>query len=379
MKKNQISFKIHFFHTPFRLPRRRNQFFDSKLNSDVEWVSDLNFSATKAFDLNELSPFRDLFSPFHPHSYTIKGNFLRPSKKMKPTLQIFTIRHQNLLTQLKIDFTNEVENLSNRCTKLTKTIRQYRIRTSVFVLLPFLYAFISFTFQGWIQYRAFCSGRTPGALVKTIRYSKFRIIFVISVCNLTLPLTLPYFLLYLTSYLIIPYVLLYFTIPYLKPTLCLTLPYILTYLTFYFTLPYLMSYLTIPYLTSYLALLNHTIPYLSIPYFLPCHLRSYLTLRLTLPYLTNLTSYLTLPYLMSYLTILYLTSYLTLPYLTLPYLTIPYILSYLTLCLTLPYLKSYLTLPYILCYLTSYLTIHLMLPYVLPYLTLHLTSYLTLH
>ncbi len=40
----------------------------------------------------------------------------------------------------------------------------------------YLYAFISFTFQGWIRYRSGCSGRTPGALVKTIKYSKFRII-----------------------------------------------------------------------------------------------------------------------------------------------------------------------------------------------------------
>ncbi len=27
---------------------------------------------------------------------------------------------------------------------------------------PFLYAFISFIFQGWIRYLSFCSGRTPG-------------------------------------------------------------------------------------------------------------------------------------------------------------------------------------------------------------------------
>ncbi len=42
--------------------------------------------------------------------------------------------------------------------------------------ISFLYAFISFTFQGWIRYRSFCSGRTLGALVKTVKYSKFRII-----------------------------------------------------------------------------------------------------------------------------------------------------------------------------------------------------------
>ncbi len=54
----------------------------------------------------------------------------------------------------------------------------------------FLYAFISFTFQGWIRYRSFCSGRTRGALVKTIKYSKLQIILVIPVCNLTLRLTL---------------------------------------------------------------------------------------------------------------------------------------------------------------------------------------------
>ncbi len=133
----------------------------------------------------------------------------------------------------------------------------------------FLYAFISFTFQGWIRYWSFCSGRTPGTLVKTIIYSKFRIILVIPVCNLTLHrwrLTLPYL-----------------TLPYL--TLCLTLSYIL---------PYLRSYLT-PYFT-----LPYRLP--TLPYILP-----YLSLHVTLPYLTNITSY--------------LTSYLTIPY-VLPYLTI---------------------------------------------------------
>ncbi len=78
----------------------------------------------------------------------------------------------------------------------------------------------------------FCSGRTPGALVKTIKYSKFQIILFISVCNFTFYLTLPYILPYLTlrltlhyltSYLTLPYVLPYFTLPY--HTLCLTLLY----------------------------------------------------------------------------------------------------------------------------------------------------------
>ncbi len=36
-------------------------------------------------------------------------------------------------------------------------------------LTVFLYAFISFTFQVWIRYRSFCSGRTLGALVKTMK------------------------------------------------------------------------------------------------------------------------------------------------------------------------------------------------------------------
>ncbi len=79
----------------------------------------------------------------------------------------------------------------------------------------FLCAFISFTFQGWIQYPSFCSGRTMGALVKTFKNSKFRIILVISVCSLTLPLTLPYFLPYLTIYLTLPYLMSYLNIPYL--------------------------------------------------------------------------------------------------------------------------------------------------------------------
>ncbi len=61
--------------------------------------------------------------------------------------------------------------------------------------------------------------------MKTVKYSKFRIILVIPVCNLTLHLTLPYFL------------------PYL--TIRLTLSYCMSYLT----LLYLMSYLTLPYLT----------------------------------------------------------------------------------------------------------------------------------
>ncbi len=103
--------------------------------------------------------------------------------------------------------------------------------------LIFLYAFISFTFQGWIRYRSFCSGRTPGALVKTITYSKFRIILFIPVCNLTLHLTF---------------------LPYL--TICRTLPYRMSYLTLPYVLPYFtVSYLTIPYV----------LPHLTLPYILP--------------------------------------------------------------------------------------------------------------
>ncbi len=85
----------------------------------------------------------------------------------------------------------------------------------------FLYTFISITFQGWIQYRSFCSGRTMGALVKTIKYS--------SMCNLTLPLTLLYSLLYL-------------------------LPYLTSYFTSYLTLPYILPYLTLPYIIPYITL-----------------------------------------------------------------------------------------------------------------------------
>ncbi len=103
---------------------------------------------------------------------------------------------------------------------------------------------------------------------KNYKYSKFRIILIIPVCNLTLHLTLPYFLPSLTIHLTLPYIL-----PYRMSYL--TLPYLMSYLTVcYLTLPYLMSYLTLQYIT------------------LPYH---------TLPYLT--THYLTLPYLMSYLTL----------------------------------------------------------------------------
>ncbi len=114
------------------------------------------------------------------------------------------------------------------------------IHLALFQFRLFLCSFISFTFQGSIQYLSFCSGRTPGALVKTIKYSKFRIICVISVCNLTLPLTLPYH----TSYLTLPYITLhltlhYLTLPYLNPT------YLMSYLTSYFTLPYVLLYLTL--------------------------------------------------------------------------------------------------------------------------------------
>ncbi len=122
-------------------------------------------------------------------------------------------------------------------------------------ILAFLYALISFTFQGWILYRSFCSGRTPEALVKTIKYLKFKIILVIPVCNLTLPLTLPYHmscltLPYLTSYLTLPYVLPYLTISYV-----LTWPYVLPYLTLpYLTLRLTLPFCTLPYLTSDLAL-----------------------------------------------------------------------------------------------------------------------------
>ncbi len=164
---------------------------------------------------------------------------------------------------------------------------------------------ISFTFQSWILYPSFCSGRMPGALVKTSKYSKFRIILGIPVRNFTLPLTLPYFirstLPYLTFYL----------------TLCLTLPYLtLPYLT----LPYLTSYLALPYRTSYITL-RLTLPYL----------RSYLTLHPTLQTLP-LTLHFTLPpYVLPYHTLLYI----------LPYLTSPHLTSYLTLGLT--YLMSYLT------------------------------------
>ncbi len=151
----------------------------------------------------------------------------------------------------------------------------------------FLYAFISFTFQGWIRYQSFCSGRTPGVLVKTIKYLKFQIILVILVCNLTLPLILPSLLLYLAlPHITLPYLMSYHTLLYLT----LTLPS-LTLFTSYLTLPYH----TIPYHTITLCLtLPYTLSYLTLHFTLP-----YLTLCLTLPYLTLLYE----PYLMSYLTV----------------------------------------------------------------------------
>ncbi len=103
-----------------------------------------------------------------------------------------------------------------------------------------------------------------GALVKTIQYSKFRIIPVIPVCNLTLHLTLPYH----KSYLTIPYVLPHLTLPYVLPYL--TLPYLTIP---YLIMSYLTPYLTIPYILPYL-------PSLTLPFILP-----YLTLCLTLPYI----------------------------------------------------------------------------------------------
>ncbi len=115
--------------------------------------------------------------------------------------------------------------------------------------------------------RSFCSGRTPEALVKTINYSKFRIILVIPVCNLTLPFTLPYFLLYLSPYLTFPYITLHITLHYL------TLPYLtLPYLT----LPYHTLCLTLPYHTLCLTLPYYTLPYLNPTLYYP-------TLCLTLP------------------------------------------------------------------------------------------------
>ncbi len=95
--------------------------------------------------------------------------------------------------------------------------------------------------------------KTSGALVKTIKYSKFRIILFISVCNFTLPLTIPYH----TSYLAL-------TLPYI--TLRHTLHYLTSYLTLPYILPYITVHLTLPYHTLCL-----TIPYFTLPYVLPYH------------------------------------------------------------------------------------------------------------
>ncbi len=60
-------------------------------------------------------------------------------------------------------------------------------------------------------------------LGEDLEYSKFRIILFISVCTSTLHLTLPYFLLYITSHLTLHYHTSCLTLPY--HTLCLTLLY----------------------------------------------------------------------------------------------------------------------------------------------------------
>ncbi len=147
-------------------------------------------------------------------------------------------------------------------------------RTLIFWPFALLYAFISLTFQGWIWYRSFCSGRTPEALVKTIKYSNFRIILVIPVRNLTLHLTLPY-LPYLTIPCRVSYLTLCLTLPY--HTLRLTLPYLRSYLTLHLTLTYILPYLTLcltlPYFLPYLPYFLPYLPYI-LPYILP-----YLTLH----------------------------------------------------------------------------------------------------
>ncbi len=175
--------------------------------------------------------------------------------KLLPEIKIKTDRSHETSIQVTSNGDPTEEDFSTNSPKRKIQGNKYRENTFLFL---FLYTFISFTFQGWIRYRSFCSGRTPGALVKTIKYLKFRIILVIPICNLTLHLTLPYFLLYLS----------------IRPTL----PYRMSYLTF--TLPYVLPYHTLPYLICYL-----TLPYES--YLLP-----YLTLRLALPFLT---CYLTFP------------------------------------------------------------------------------------
>ncbi len=69
-----------------------------------------------------------------------------------------------------------------------------------------------------------------------------------------------------------------------------TLPYLILYLTSYLTFCYLTSYHTLPctlthilpFVTLY-PTLSYLVPYLTLPYILP-YLTSYLTLHFTLPY-----------------------------------------------------------------------------------------------
>ncbi len=130
---------------------------------------------------------------------------------------------------------------------------------------------------------------------------------------------------------------------YIAPELFLLL--ITSLFTFYqcllSTLLALVGTLHLPYLTFISS-------HLSLPYILP-YLTSYLTFR----YLTlYLTLHFALPYLMPFITLPYLTFYLTLPYHISFCLTLPYLVPYLTFCLTLPYLTSYLTIHFALPYLT---------------------------
>ncbi len=98
---------------------------------------------------------------------------------MKPVCEIFLKRETNTcFLESYWSPINTVWRIST-CIEVLKKKHKVRLLDFVPKQWSFLYAFIWFTFQGWIQYRSFCSGRTLGVLVKTIKYSKFWIILLI--------------------------------------------------------------------------------------------------------------------------------------------------------------------------------------------------------
>ncbi len=81
---------------------------------------------------------------------------------------------------------------------------------SVLLLLHFFICFYFTHFSRLNSISIILFWENTGSAGETSKYSKFRIILFVSVCNLTLPLTLPY----LTSYLTLPYITIHLALPY---------------------------------------------------------------------------------------------------------------------------------------------------------------------